>query len=88
MTGQALRRVLSVTAVTALASSGISWWPTAALVALGLAGYICRVVLQYRLAAKALDKAPPCHIAEIMTAIAGHQPAPASPRPACYSHGK
>ncbi len=36
---------------------------------LGPAAYICRIILQYKLASKALDKAPSGDIAAVMSAI-------------------
>lgn len=50
------------------AAHGMPWW-AAIPASLGPAAYICRMVLKYRLASKALDKAPSCDIAAVMAAI-------------------
>jgi hypothetical protein len=62
------------TPLTALAVHGIPWWGTIVLACLGPIAYICRLILLYRLANKALDKAPPTQMAAVMTAITGHGP--------------
>jgi hypothetical protein len=69
---RALRLTLAGSPLTALAVHGIPWWDPMILAGLGPAIYICRLLLLYRLANKALDKAPPTQVAAVMTAITGH----------------
>ena len=60
----------SALAVPALSAAThlMPWW-AAIPASLGPAAYICRYCLQYKLAAKALEKARPRDIAAVMTAI-------------------
>jgi hypothetical protein len=55
-----------------LALHGIPWWAAVIAVCLGPAAYICRTYLWYRLASKALDKAPSDQAAAVITAVTGH----------------
>jgi len=67
----ALWHVLPCSAMTTLVVHGIPWWATSIVVSLGPVAYICRICLHYKLANKALDKAPITQTAEVMTAITG-----------------
>jgi hypothetical protein len=51
------------------------WW-AAIPASLGPTSYICRMLLQYKLASKALDKAPSRDIAAVMAAISNPGPGP------------
>jgi hypothetical protein len=72
MMRRALWHALPGSPLTALAVHGIPWWATMIAVSLGPAAYICRQILLFKLANKALDKATPAQIAAVMTAITGH----------------
>lgn len=54
-----------------LSAHVMPWWACliCALACLGV--YICRLVLAYRLGAKALDKARPAEVAAVMEAVNG-----------------
>jgi hypothetical protein len=69
---RALRLTLPGSPLTALAVHGIPWWATMILIGLGPTAYICRILAVYKLANKALDKAPPAQMAAVMTAVTGH----------------
>jgi hypothetical protein len=79
MIRRTLWHFLPGTPLTALAVHGIPWWGTAALICLGPIAYMCRLIVLYRLANKALDKAPPSQVAAVMTAVTGHGPAVMTP---------
>jgi hypothetical protein len=72
MIRRALWHALPGSPLTALAVHGIPWWGTMILIGFGLVAYICRLLALYRLASKALDKAPPAQMAAVMTAVTGH----------------
>jgi hypothetical protein len=72
---RALRHSLSGLPITTLTVHGLPWESITALTFLGLVAYICRLVLVYRLAKKALDKVPAAKAAEVITAVTGRGPA-------------
>lgn len=57
--------------LAALGSHGLPWESIIVLVCMGPFTYICRLVLLYRLAKKALEKVPPARAPEVITAITG-----------------
>lgn len=75
-----IRRVLQhATAGLPLTTHCIPWWGMAIPLSLGAAAYVCRQVLMYKLASKALDKAPAVQMAAVMTAVTGQcRPVPAA----------
>lgn len=82
MIRHAMRHAAIGSPLTTLALHGIPWWGALIAVSLGPIAYICRNYLLYRLASKALDKAPASQAAAVITAITGQPPPPASPAPA------
>jgi hypothetical protein len=75
MIRRALRHSLAGLPITTLAIYGLPWESITALIFLGLVTYICRLVLVYRLAKKALDKVPAAKAAEVIIAVTGRGPA-------------
>jgi hypothetical protein len=71
MTRAAAGRLLAATPL-GLITHMVPWPAALALAALWPVAYICRSYLQYKLASKALDKAPPEQAAAVMTAITTH----------------
>lgn len=51
--------------------AGTPWYAYALLGALGLAAYMCRQYLLYRLGSKAIDRAAAARIPELMATLAG-----------------
>jgi hypothetical protein len=70
MIRRALLHLPSATVVAALAVHSIP--VLAVLGCLGLTAYLCRQILLYKLATKALDKVPATQGAAIVRAIVGH----------------
>jgi hypothetical protein len=59
---------LAVISEVAASTHLLPWWAVI-LPSLGLVSYICRQYFQYKLAKRALDKAPAKDMAVVMTAI-------------------
>lgn len=73
MTVHAMQYAAVGSPLAVLAVHGTPWWGIVIAVSLGPAAYICRSYLLYRLASKALDKAPSDQAAAVITAVTGHK---------------
>jgi hypothetical protein len=63
--------VPNMAAVGYLLPSHAPWWAYLILSLVALVGYMCRLILVYRLANKALDKADPEQLPKIVSSLAG-----------------
>jgi hypothetical protein len=72
MIGRAAQHAVAGSPLSILAMHGIPWWGVVIAVSCCPVAYICRSYLLYRLASKALDKAPSNQAAAVITALTGH----------------
>lgn len=69
-------------------SSGSPWWVYLVLILACLAVYICRIIVTFKIASKALDKAPPARVPEIVNSVTGYRsPSVAPPSASDLSSG-
>lgn len=62
--------------------AGAPWWAYALVVFACIAGYICRIVMIYKISSKALDKASADGVPQIVDAVTGYRAqAPGKRRP-------
>lgn len=69
-----LRRLPGAAASLAALCAGLPAWVYVAGITAFAGIYICRLVLVYSFAVRALDKARAAHIPDLMNAVSGHTP--------------
>lgn len=71
-----LRRLPGAAASLAALCAGLPAWVYITGIAASAGIYICRLVLVYRFAVRALERVPPVHIPSLLNALAGRADAP------------